>query len=190
MKTRKLTVMAMLTALSVVLVWLVHFPLFPAASYLEYDPADIPILIGTFAYGPLCGLVLTLVAAGIQALTVSAASGVYGFVMHVAATFALCLPAGILYQFRHTRGGATLGLACGTLCMAAVMMVANHFITPLFTGMPTAAVDALLLPITLPFNLLKAGINSVVTFFLYKPVSRYFIHGEKLPRRKSAAQQS
>ena len=46
---RKLTVMAMLVAVSVILVYLLHFPLFPAAAFLEYDPADIPILIGAFA---------------------------------------------------------------------------------------------------------------------------------------------
>ena len=48
-KVRKLVTMAMLAALSIVLVYVIHFPIFPAASFLEYDPADIPILIGTFA---------------------------------------------------------------------------------------------------------------------------------------------
>ena len=43
----------MLTAISIVFVSVIHFPLFPAAAFLEYDPADIPILIGTFAYGPI-----------------------------------------------------------------------------------------------------------------------------------------
>lgn len=51
--TRQLVSMAMLGAISIVLVSVVHFPLIPAAAFLEYDPADIPILIGTFAYGPL-----------------------------------------------------------------------------------------------------------------------------------------
>ncbi len=37
--------MAMLVAVSVVLVYLVHFPIFPAAPFLEYDPADIPNMI-------------------------------------------------------------------------------------------------------------------------------------------------
>ena len=46
-KIRKLVTMAMLAALSIVLVYVVHFPIFPAAPFLEYDPADIPILIGT-----------------------------------------------------------------------------------------------------------------------------------------------
>lgn len=56
--TRQLVSMAMLGAISIVLVSVVHFPLIPAAPFLEYDPADIPILIGTFAYGPLAGLLI------------------------------------------------------------------------------------------------------------------------------------
>ena len=40
-----------------------------------------------------------------------------------------------------------------------------------FTGMPVDAIRAILLPIILPFNLIKAGINAVVTFLVYKSVS-------------------
>lgn len=59
--TRQLVSMAMLGAISIVLVAVIHFPLIPAAAFLEYDPADIPILICAFAYGPLAGLLLTVV---------------------------------------------------------------------------------------------------------------------------------
>ena len=34
-KVRKLVTMAMLAALSIVLVYVIHFPIFPAASFLE-----------------------------------------------------------------------------------------------------------------------------------------------------------
>ena len=53
LKNVRLAKMAMLVALAVVLVMLIHFPIFPAVAFLEYDPADIPILIGAFAFGPL-----------------------------------------------------------------------------------------------------------------------------------------
>lgn len=62
-KVRKLATMAMLVAISIVLVYLIHFPIFPGAAFLEYDPADIPILIGAFAYGPVAGVLLTVVTA-------------------------------------------------------------------------------------------------------------------------------
>ena len=69
--TRQLVSMAMLGAISIVLVAVIHFPLIPAAAFLEYDPADIPILICAFAYGPLAGLLLTVVVCFIQGFTVS-----------------------------------------------------------------------------------------------------------------------
>ena len=172
---RKLTVMAMLVAVSVVLVYLLHFPLFPTASFLEYDPADIPILIGTFTYGPVAGLILTIVASAVQALTVSAQSGIYGFLMHVISTGTLCLVAGLIYKQKHTRLGAGIALICGSLAMGLVMMAANHFITPFFMQVPVEVVDTMLLPVFLPFNLLKAGINSLITFFVYKTVSVHLI---------------
>ena len=183
-RLKKLVVMAMLAAISVVLVWAVHVPLIPVVSFLEYDPADVPILIATMAYGPVAGVVLTVVVSVIQGLTVSAGSGIYGIIMHIIATSTLVLVAGTVYRLRHTRGGAVLGLVLGTLAMGLVMMPANHFITPAFTGWPVAQVDALLIPGILPFNLLKAGLNSGVTFVVYKTVSRYLIHGDPFAVKK------
>ena len=177
-KVRKLATMDMLVAISIVLVYLIHFPIFPGAAFLEYDPADIPILIGAFAYGPVAGVLLTVVTAVIQGFTVSASSGVYGILMHIISTTVLVLVASGIYRLRHTKSGAILGLICGTIAMGLAMMVANHFITPDFMGAPVEVVDAMLLPVILPFNLLKAGINSLVTFLVYKTVSRHLIHGE------------
>lgn len=187
--TKNLVLMALFIAISVVLVWLVHIPIFPAAPYLEYDPADIPILIGAFAFGPVAGIAITVVACAVQALTVSAQSGPYGFIMHLIATGTLVTVSSVIYRVRHTRAGAVIGLSAGTLAMAIVMMIANHFITPLFLGIPASAVDPTLLPVVLPFNLIKAGVNSIITFFIYKAISRYIIHGQKLgPNDKSAGQ--
>ena len=55
MSTTRLAKMGMLVAISIVLVMLIHFPIIPAVAFLEYDPADIPILLGTFAFGPAAG---------------------------------------------------------------------------------------------------------------------------------------
>ncbi|HIT02826.1 MAG TPA: ECF transporter S component [Candidatus Enterenecus merdae] len=177
-RVKKLAVIAMLAALSVVLVWAVRIPLIPMVSFLEYDPADIPILIGALAYGPVAGVVLTVVVSLIQGLTVSASSGVYGILMHIVGTGSMVLAASLVYKFVHTKRGGVLGLILGVLVRPAVMLPANHFITPAFTGWPVEQVDALLLPGILPFNLITAGINCAVTFLVYKTVSRYLIHGD------------
>ena len=180
-KIRKMVTMAILVAISIVLVSVIHVPLIPAVPFLEYDPADIPILIGAFAYGPVAGIILTVVTSVIQGLTVSASSGLYGIIMHIIATSVLVLVASGIYRVRHTKKGAILGLVCGTIAMALVMLPANHFITPAFMGVPTEVLD-------LPFNLIKAGINSVVTFLVYKTVSRHLIHGESWKKEPNLGQ--
>lgn len=97
----KIAKMAMLVAISIVLVMVIHLPIFPAVAFLEYDPADIPILIGTFAFGPLAGLALTVVTSVIQGLTVSSGSGLYGILMHVIATGVLVIVSGSIYGRKY-----------------------------------------------------------------------------------------
>lgn len=173
-KSVKLAKMAMLVAVSIVLVMIIHFPIFPAVVFLEYDPADIPILVGTFAFGPVAGILLTVVTSVIQGLTVSAQSGVYGILMHIIATTALVTVAGFIYRKHKTKKVAIIGLLAGTAAMTVVMFFANMVITPMFTGMPLEGVMQLM-PFILLFNVVKAGINSVVTFIVYKRISP-FLH--------------
>lgn len=173
-KTVRLAKMGMLVAVSIVLVYFVHFPIFPAVAFLEYDPADIPILMGTFAFGPLAGVLLTVVTSVVQGVTVSAASGVYGIIMHIIATSVLVLVAGIIYKKYKTKKGAVIGLAAGVASMAFIMIWANLIITPLFMGVPRAVVWDLM-PFIVGFNAIKAGINGFVTFLLYKRISG-FLH--------------
>ena len=172
--TKKVAFLGVLAALSVVLVLLIRVPLFPSADFLEYDPADIPILIATFATGPAGGLLITLVVSLIQGLTVSAKSGFYGILMHILATGSYVLVAGLIYRRFRTRKGAAAALVFGGLAMTAVMLAANLLITPHFTGWPASMIVPLLLPIFLPFNLLKALINGVATFLLYKTAVKFF----------------
>ena len=172
--TVRLAKMAMLVAISIVLVSFIHFPIIPVVPFLEYDPADIPILLGTFAFGPLGGIIITVITAIIQGMTVSAASSWYGIVMHIAATGAFVLTAGLIYKKHHTKKGAIAALAFGVLAMTLIMIPANLIMTPIFMGAPRSAVVALL-PAIIAFNFIKAGINAIVTFLIYKRVSG-FLH--------------
>lgn len=52
------------------------------------------------------------------------------------------------------------------------MLGANLLVTPLFMGVSREVVWSLM-PVILGFNLLKAGINSAVTFLLYQRVSPF-----------------
>lgn len=168
---RKLSTMAILAAVSVMLVALIHFPIFPAAAFLEYDPADIAILICGFAFGPGAGICVTAVAALVQGLTVSAASGIYGIIMHIISTSALVVTSSVIYKRHKTKKGAAIAILCGICAMTLVMIPANLFVTPYFMGVEREMVTGLM-PFIIGFNLIKAGINGAVTFLIYKKISK------------------
>jgi hypothetical protein len=51
------------------------------------------------------------------------------------------------------------------------MLLWNYLITPLYmTGTSRSDIAGMLMPVFLPFNLLKAGLNSACILLLYKPV--------------------
>ena len=148
------------------------FRFFRQCRFLEYDPADISILIGTFAFGPEAGLILTVVTSVVQGLTVSAGSGLYGILMHMIATGTLVLVSGTIYNRKKTKATAVFGLTAGTAAMAVIMIGANLLITPMFMGVPRDAVWKLM-PFIIGFNVIKAGINGAVTFLLYKRIATF-----------------
>ena len=168
----------MLGAISIILVATVHFPIIPAAPFLEYDPADVPILIGAFAFGPVAGFLLTVVVSIIQGMTVSAASGgPIGIIMHIVATGSCVLIAGNVYRRNKTRKTAADALVIGALTMTVAMVVMNLILTPIFLGQSMETVMQMLVPAIIPFNLIKAGLNCAITFVLYKSIS-HLIKGE------------
>ena len=168
---RKITTLGVMAALSVVLAFFIHIP-FPPAPYLEYDPADIPIFIVSFIFGPWWGIALTVVVSLLQGLTVSASSGVYGILMHMFATSAFVVVSGIVYKYNKSFLGSVMALSLGCLAQALIMIPLNLIFTPMFLGSPVDAVLELILPVILPFNLMKAGINAVVTGLLFKQLEK------------------
>ena len=170
----RLVKLGMLTALSIILVYAIHFPIFPSAAFLEYDMADVPILIGTFLYGPWWGLALTAVVSLLQWLLVSPQSLWVGAVMHFLATGSYVVAAGLIYQHNKTRTASLFGMALGALLQTLMMIPMNLIFTVHFFGVPREAVIALLPSAIIPFNAIKTVANSILTFLLYKRVARLF----------------
>lgn len=170
--------MALLSAMSLALMYIVRFPLI--LPYLEYDMADVPIIIGAFLFGPGSGLILTAIVSVLQAVTVSASSGWVGAVMHFFATGAFAVVAGVIYRRRHTLRGAVEGLLAGSCAMTLIMIPFNYYLSPLFimsAEMSYSEAQSFIWSIIwsfIAFNAVKTVINSAVTFFLYKPVSKLF----------------
>lgn len=169
-KVVRTAIMAMLTAVSIVLVYVIHFPLIPAAPFLEYDAADVPVLIGAMMLGPVSGIVILLAVCLIQAMTVSAASGWIGFMMHFIASSVLVIISSVIYKKKKSTAGLIIGLVAGSIAMTVVMIPLNLIFTGIFMGAGTQTVVEMLIPAIIPFNLLKAGINSAITFAVFTPI--------------------
>lgn len=166
--TKNLSVMGVLAAISIILIYVIRFPIIPAAPFMEYEPGDIPLYLTAFLFGPTCGLIVTIVVSIIQGITVSAGSGIIGIIMHIFATGSFVLVAGNIYRIKKDRKQCILALVAGILVMVASMCLWNLLFTPYFMGVPRDTVVQMLIPAIIPFNLIKAGINSVFTLLLYE----------------------
>lgn len=184
-KTRRLTLMAMFAAMAYVVMAVIRFPI-TSVDFLKYDPKDAVLNIAAFILGPMPGLLITFVVCLLELLTVSS-SGLIGFLMNLLSSAALVCPAAAIYKKRHTLRGAAIGLIVGVLSATALMLLWNYFVTPYYMGYPREAVAKMLLPVFLPFNLVKSVINATITMLIYKPISRALKRSGLIELPKSAA---
>jgi riboflavin transporter FmnP len=167
--------MGMMLAISVVFSF-IHFPLLPWVGFIEYELSDIPLLISGFAFGPIAGVVISVMSIILHDLLVGTSSGsLYGALMHVIAICTFVLVSSLVYRKHKDKKHAIIGLAAGMLSMTAIMIPANLIITPWFLKVPITVVKPLILTAILPVNLLKGTVSAILTFVLYKRVSP-FLH--------------
>ncbi len=100
----------------------------------------------------------------------------WGALMGMLVALAISVPAALVYRRKRTRNGAMAGMALGMAIALVVALVSNLLVTPLYAHMTVAQVAAMIVPILLPFNLLKFAIHAVVTFLIYKPVTTLIDH--------------
>lgn len=169
-KTHRLTLMAMFAALAYIVMLVGRFPI-SSVDFLKYDPKDVILVICGFILGPMPALLVTFVVSAIEMVTVSS-TGIIGLIMNVLSSAGFACTAAFVYKKRHSLRGAAVGLVLGALVMTALMLLWNYFITPYYMGMPREAVAAMLVPVFLPFNLIKSALNAAIAMLIYKPVSR------------------
>lgn len=180
--------MAMLAALSVVLMLLVRFPLIPSAAFLEYDMGDVPVLIATYLFGVIPGFAVLVIECLIQAITVSAQSGWVGFLMHVFSSGVFLVVAGLIYKRFNNIKGLVLSLIAGSIAMTLVMIPLNLIFTVHFLGTPREVVVDMLVPAIIPFNATKAVLNSIVSGIVFVPLKAILEKSKLLPQKLTEKQ--
>lgn len=190
---RNLVQIGMLGAVSVVLM-MFEIPLFFAPSFYKIDLSEIPVLIGTFAMGPVAGMFIELIKVVLHMLFKGSSTAGVGDFANFLIGCAMIVPAGLIYQKkkskkkcsdRNDRRYAVYGfIGCFLNAFVLIPAYGKAFGMPVdaLVAMGTAvnpAINSLLTFVVLavaPFNILKGLIVGVITFLLYKHVSP-ILHG-------------
>ncbi|MBP3361904.1 MAG: ECF transporter S component [Clostridia bacterium] len=169
-RVKRMVLLAMFAAVAYVVMFVGRLPI-STVDFLKYDPKDVVLAICGFLCGPAAAFIVTLVVSLIEMITVSS-TGIIGLIMNVISSAAFACTAAFTYKKKHTLSGAVGGLAAGGTAMVAVMLAWNYLITPFYMDVPREQIAAILIPVFLPFNLIKSIINAAITLIIYKPVSK------------------
>lgn len=165
--TKKIAVISLLTAMSVLLSLTIRFPLVPAVPFMHFDPKDLVIAIGGFIYGPFTAFLISVFSSLLEELFTG--KTIIDVIMNIISSASFACTAAWLYRRIHTKHGAIYSLAAGTGVTIIVMLIWNYIMDPFYLHVPRSVVVGLLPAIAL-FNFLKYGIDSVLCFLVYKPV--------------------
>ena len=184
-RTRTIAQVAMLGAVAGVLMNL-EVPLPFLAPYFS----EGPVMVGTFAMGPVAGILIELVKILVHLVTKGTMTAGVGDVANFLFGCAYVVPAGLIYRFHHkkSRVHAVAGMAVGTVLTAILACFINAFVLlPAYGkafGMPIetfiqmgsavhSSVNGLLtfaLLIIAPFNIFKYAVTSLIVFVIYKKI--------------------
>ena len=201
-KTTKITVCAMLSALSAVLMFF-EFPLsFIAPTFYEIDFSEVPVLVGTFSMGPVAGVIIEFVKILVKLLIKGTTTGCVGELANFLIGCAFIIPAGAIYKFKKSRSGAIIGMITGTVVMAVTGVILNTFVlVPMYAAfMPISEIISMgqaifpfidntftfCLYCVGPFNIIKGVIVSVIVFIIYKPLSRLICSIDSMFSKKNS----
>ena len=127
-KTRTVTQIAMLGAIAGILMNL-EFPLpFLAPTFYQLDFSEIPVLVGSFAMGPIAGVLIELVKILVHLVTKGSMTAGVGDVANFIFGCTFAVPAGLIYRYKSvkSRKHAVIGMAVGTVLTAVVAWENDH----------------------------------------------------------------
>ncbi len=166
-RAKKITLIAAVAAMAIVLTAIIRFPI-TSLPFLKYDPKDVILTTAGFIFGPLVAILAAVIEVVVEMVTFSE-SGPWGALMNIIATLSFSGIAAAIYHRKRTTKGAVLSLVCAVLSLTVVMALWNLVVTPIYTGFPRAEVIKLM-PVIIPFNLIKGGVNAALIILLYKPI--------------------
>ncbi|MCK4552205.1 MAG: ECF transporter S component [Tenericutes bacterium] len=191
-KTRELVIIAILASFAGVLMFPAFEIIVPFAppDIYKLDFSEIPVLIGAFAISPIAGVAIEAVKI-IIALIIKGGSITMGVgeIANFLIGVSFVVPASIIYHKHKTRKNALIGMIVGTISIMVVGAALNAFVLlPVYAyffkidvsvliGMGSGVNSSVnnlftfIFLITVPFNLMKGVIISVIVLLIYKRIS-------------------
>ncbi len=188
LNTRKVAMIGLFSALAVIL-HVMDFPVPFAPPFYKLDFSEIPALLGTFAFGPVAGVMIEFCKIMLKLLVKGTSTAFVGDLANFVIGCSFILPASLIYLFKKTKSRAIVGCVSGTLIMTVFGTAFNAiYLLPAFSklyGMPLDSIIAMGAEINggvtglvsfvclcvAPMNLLKGTVASLVTMLIYKPLS-------------------
>ncbi|MCR4780926.1 MAG: ECF transporter S component [Ruminiclostridium sp.] len=186
--TKFITITAILTAIAVVLQYLEFpVPMF-IPPFVKFDFSDLPAILAAFLVSPVSGVLVCLLKNVIH-IAVSQSAGV-GELCNFLLGAVMVVPAWLIYKIKPSKGMAAAAMAVGSLITAVVSIFINYFITyPFYQEAYHLPIDAIigmyrelnggvgtlwdaLIWFNAPFTFVKFLLDSMIVFFVYKPLSR------------------
>lgn len=170
------------------IVMIFQVPLWFAPSFYKLDLSDTVVLIGGFALNPIATVYIQTIKIFLNFLIDGTATAGIGELANFLMGISFAFPASYIYHKNKSIKSAVIGLLVGTVSICISGCLLNlYLLIPAYSkgygldaliGMGTAVnpkitdLNQLILFATLPFNLVKAIVNSIVTLILYKRLSK------------------
>lgn len=192
-KVRQLALIGILGGMAGVLM-LLRTPLPFMPPFMDFDLASLPELIGGFALGPASAIGIIVVKILVKLALMGSNSMLTGELSNIILSCSFVLPAVWIYHHEKTKQSAKRGMLCGTVICAITAIFTNLLIIiPFYVNLYGLSMDDIIMmcqavnpyvtnPFTLallgivPFNLIKRGVESVLTLLLYKKISPLMKH--------------
>ncbi len=199
-KIYKVTLTAAFSAVAFALMFIeISIPIIP--SFIKFDISDLPALFGSFALGPLYGVLIELIKNILHILLKGTSSAFVGEISNFLLGASFCLTAGLIYARNKTKKTAVIASIAGAVVMGIICLPLNYFIVyPAYVNVYKMPLDAIismyqailgsiaeiptknalfncLLVFNVPFTFVKGIVDAAICILIYKPLSR-FIKGK------------
>ena len=189
MRVKKIAFIGLMGAVSAVLM-LFRFPIPFMPPFLSFDFSGLMEMLGGFMFGPMAAVCIIIVKIMLQLVMQGSFSLGTGELQNLILSCAYVLPALIIYHRSKSKKMAVAGMAVSSVFVAVVAVFTNlYLIIPFYVKLFGMSMDDIIAMCStvnpamknavtmalfgiLPFNLIKYGVTSLITFIIYKRLSK------------------